>query len=145
MIVMLALRGVPSIAMQGTGGTIGMGDEYNLSNLEKGNIYAAWGWAYTIGQMPGGAYAQLHGAKQTWLYFMGLSGISALLIPIGGAVGGFVVLCAAVALGVYMKKIKKQKQIVKETKKVDVDAPVTAYGGAQPTAYPPAMPVGSWT
>ena len=75
----------------------------------------------------------------------GGSGGDDTLIAIGGAVGGFVVLCAAVALGIYMKKIKKQKQIVKETKKVDVDAPVTAYGGAQPTAYPPAMPVGSWT
>ena len=75
----------------------------------------------------------------------GGSGGDDTLIAIGGAVGGFVVLCAAVALGVYLKKIKKQKQIVKETKKVDVDAPVTAYGGAQPTAYPPAAPVGSWT
>ena len=98
MIVMLALRGVPSIAMQGTGGTIGMGDEYSLSNLEKGNIYAAWGWAYTIGQMPGGAYAQLYGAKNTWLVFMGLSGVSALLIPIGGAVGGYYAIVALSAI-----------------------------------------------
>ena len=43
-IVMLMLRGVPSMAMQGTGGVAGMGDEYGLSNTQKGIIYSCWGW-----------------------------------------------------------------------------------------------------
>ena len=87
-IVMLALRAVPSMAMQGKGGTMGMGDVYNFDNTQKGNIYAAWGWGYTITQMPGGAVAQLYGAKNTWLWFMSAAGLSSLLIPIGAALGG---------------------------------------------------------
>jgi MFS family permease len=120
MLVMLALRGVPSIAMQGTGGIQGMGDQcvvdalggthshclprspvpllcaykaprirrYNFNNLQKGNINAAWGWAYTLGQMPGGAYAQVYGAKAAWLHWMGLAGASAMLIPTAAALAG---------------------------------------------------------
>ena len=69
-----------------------------------------------------------------------LSGASSgddTIVAIGGAVGGFVFLCGVVALVMYLKKIKKQKEQIKDTKKVSVDEPVTAYGGATPTAYPP--------
>ena len=85
---MLALRAVPNMAMQGKGGTTGMGDDYNFDNTQKGNIYSAWGWGYTITQMPGGAVAQLYGAKNTWLWFMSAAGASSLFIPIGAALGG---------------------------------------------------------
>ena len=59
------------------------------------------------------------------------------MIAIGAAVGGFVFLCGILALVMYLKKINKQKKMIKDTKQVDVGADqVTAYGGAQPTAYP---------
>lgn len=61
---------------------------YNFNNLQKGNMYAAWGWAYTIGQMPGGAYAQIYGPKATWLHWMGFAGASAMLIPTAAALVG---------------------------------------------------------
>lgn len=67
----------------------------------------------------------------------GASGGDDTLIAIGGAVGGFVALCAIVALVAYLRKINKQKKMIKDTKQVNVGEPVTAYGGAQPTAYPP--------
>ncbi|UPQ97637.1 REJ domain-containing protein [Chloropicon primus] len=67
----------------------------------------------------------------------GASGGDDTMIAIGGAVGGFVALCALVALVMYIKKINKQKKMIKDTKQVDVGEPVTAYGGAPPTAYPP--------
>ena len=61
---MLMLRGVPSFAMQGAGGVVGMGDALNFSNTVKGNIYAAWGWGYTFTQMPGGMLSQIYGPKK---------------------------------------------------------------------------------
>ena len=89
------LRSVPAFVMQGTPseGTFGMGDAGQIydrpfTNQEKGAIVGAWGWGYTITQMPGGAVAQLYGAKNTWLWFMSAAGLSSLLIPIGAALGG---------------------------------------------------------
>ena len=72
-IVMLMLRSVPSMAMQGTGSVKGMGDEYNFSNSQIGAIYSCWGWGYTLTQMPGGYFAQRVGSKKTWLCFMSAS------------------------------------------------------------------------
>ena len=62
---MLMLRSVPAFVMQGTPseGTFGMGDAGQIydrpfTNQEKGAIVGAWGWGYTLTQMPGGGYAQ---------------------------------------------------------------------------------------
>ena len=81
------------MAMQGTDGIQGMGDLYNFSNFDKGNIFAAWGWGYTLAQMPGGMVAQLIGAKATWKYSMGIAAVASLCIPFGAALGGIYVVC----------------------------------------------------
>ena len=38
--------------------------------------------------MPGGYFGKTIGYKKTWLYFMGASAISSMLIPFGGAIAG---------------------------------------------------------
>ena len=97
-IVMLMLRSVPSMAMQGTGSVKGMGDKYKFSNSQIGAIYSCWGWGYTLTQMPGGYFGQRIGSKKTWLYFMSAAAISSMLIPLAASTVG--VLGVAVLNGI---------------------------------------------
>ena len=91
---MLMLRSVPAFVMQGTPsqGTSGMGDagqvyDRPFTNAEKGAILAAWGWGYTLAQIPGGTAAQRLGGKRT-LAFGALSAAALALIPTAGRAGG---------------------------------------------------------
>eukprot|EP01051_Picozoa_sp_SAG22_P009365 SAG22_NODE_775_length_7293_cov_2.039199_3_plen_235_part_00 len=91
----LMLRSVPAFVMQGTPaeGTFGMGDAGQIydrpfTNFEKGAILGAWGWGYTMTQMPGGTLTQRIGGKRTWAIFFTLSAVTSALIPTAGLLGG---------------------------------------------------------
>jgi MFS family permease len=74
-----ALRSVPSFILTEGGG---MQEDLQYSNTQKGAILSAFGWAYTVMQIPGGYLSQICGAKWTlfWLPTMGF--IAAALMPV---------------------------------------------------------------
>lgn len=75
-----SLRSVPNLVMNGE---TGMANEFGWSNTQRGEILAAFGWGYTLTQIPGGLVSQVIGPKRTLLAAVAAGSVAGLLIPLG--------------------------------------------------------------
>ena len=60
-----ALRSVPNLVMNGEHG---MSSEFGWKNAERGMVLSAFGWGYTLMQLPGGVISQLLGPRLTMFW-----------------------------------------------------------------------------
>ena len=75
-----ALRSVPNLVMNGEDG---MAQEFGWQNAERGMVLSAFGWGYTLMQLPGGVISQLLGPRLTMFCFALLSSAAGLALPYG--------------------------------------------------------------
>ena len=73
-----ALRSVPSFVFNGADG---MAAELGYSNTQRGAILSAFGWAYTVMQIPAGFMSQTFGPKKTLLGLVTLGFVAGLVTP----------------------------------------------------------------
>jgi MFS family permease len=64
-------------------GETGMANEFGWSNTQRGDILAAFGWGYTLTQIPGGLVSQVIGPKRTLVAAVAMGSVAGLLIPLG--------------------------------------------------------------
>jgi MFS family permease len=91
-----SLRSVPNLVMNGE---TGMAQEFGWSNTQRGEILAAFGWGYTLTQIPGGLVSQLIGPKRTLLVVVAVGSIAGLLIPLGSRINFIIPLALNFIIG----------------------------------------------
>ena len=91
-----ALRSVPNLVMNGESG---MANEFNWDNAERGAILAAFGWGYTLTQIPGGAMSQVLGPRLTLFYCVVLGSLAGLGVPEGSRLSFIVPLALNFIIG----------------------------------------------
>ena len=91
-----SLRSVPNLVMNGE---TGMANEFGWSNTQRGEILAAFGWGYTLTQIPGGLVSQVVGPKRTLLVAVVVGSVAGLLIPFGSRLSFIVPLALNFIIG----------------------------------------------
>lgn len=78
-----ALRSVPNLVFNGEDG---MAAELGYTNTQRGAILSAFGWAYTVTQVPGGCLSQAIGPTRTLLLSVSIGSTAGLLMPAGATI-----------------------------------------------------------